>query len=489
MRPYRSSRTARARAGPGRARRGRTTVRWPGAPAGRCGPGRSRGRGCRAGRPSALAALALAGTVVADTTRAPARRLARRICSVKPAMPGQVALDPRLADERAAAPSGLPLQGPLALEGGERLAEGHAADPEGRGEDVLAGQPVAGHEVAPADEIGQPPGDRRVHRDAVRRGERGRAGQPVERGLRARHRGDATAPPGAPRGLVFCLDPGRAPRATAPARPDDQGAPRGVMDGSQTEGPAPAGPVLPPSLCDAVDVLRDRPLVVTELAGGLTNRNYKVVAPDGAYVVRISGPGTGALAIDRDDEYRNSVIAAGTGVGAPVYAYVPDESALVIGFIEGRTLGDDDFGRPGVLDRVAAVVPTAPRRTPGSSTTSTCSRSRPATCAVVLERGYRLPEGYLEHAPDRGPHPGGAGRAHRAHGGLQQRPAGRQLHRRRRRRAYHRLRVLRQQRRLLRARQHLERVPPRASTSSSTSSPPTTDGISPTRWPGRGCRA
>ena len=37
--------------------------------------------------PSALATLALDGTVVADTTRAPARRFDRRICSVKPAMP------------------------------------------------------------------------------------------------------------------------------------------------------------------------------------------------------------------------------------------------------------------------------------------------------------------------------------------------------------------------------------------------------------------
>ena len=40
------------------------------------------------------------------------------------------------------------------------------------------------------------------------------------------------------------------------------------MDGSQTEGPAPAGPVLPPSLCDAVDVLRGRPLVVASWPAG-----------------------------------------------------------------------------------------------------------------------------------------------------------------------------------------------------------------------------
>ena len=170
------------------------------------------------------------------------------------------------------------------------------------------------------------------------------------------------------------------------------------MDGSQTEGPAAAGPVLPPSLCDAVDVLRGRPLVVTELAGGLTNRNYKVVTPDGAYVVRISGPGTGALAIDRNDEYRNSVIAAGTGVGAPVHAYVPDQSALVIGFIEGRTFDDGDFGRPGVLDRVAASCRQL-HDGPRFVNDFDMFEIQAGYLRVVLEHGYRLPDDYLEHLP------------------------------------------------------------------------------------------
>jgi thiamine kinase-like enzyme len=170
------------------------------------------------------------------------------------------------------------------------------------------------------------------------------------------------------------------------------------MDGSQTEGPAPAGPVLPPSLCDAVDVLRGRLLEVTELPGGLTNRNYKVVTPEGAYVVRISAPGGGALAIDRDDEYRNSVIAAGTGVGAPVHAYVPAESALVVGYIEGRTLTDADFGRPGVLDRVAASC----RRLhdgPRFVGDFDMFEIQAGYLRIVLEHGYRLPDDYLEHGP------------------------------------------------------------------------------------------
>jgi len=172
------------------------------------------------------------------------------------------------------------------------------------------------------------------------------------------------------------------------------------MDGSEEDAvAADAGPALPRSLCDKVEVLRGRSLAVTELAGGLTNRNYKVATEDGTYVVRISGGATGALAIDRDSEYRNSVIAAESGVGAPVYAYLPEESALVIGYLDGHTFTDDDFGRPGVVERVA----------------TSCRRLHDGRRFVNdfdmfdLQRGYldmvrrhdfRLPAGYLDFADD-----------------------------------------------------------------------------------------
>ncbi len=155
--------------------------------------------------------------------------------------------------------------------------------------------------------------------------------------------------------------------------------------------------MLPPSLREAVDVLRGRPLEISELPGGLTNRNYRVVTPEAAYVVRIAGPGSGALAIDRDNEYRNSVIAAGTGVGAPVHAYVPEESALVIGYIEGRTLSDADFATPGVLDRVAAAC----RRLHGGPpfvNEFDMFDIQARYLRIVLDRGYRLPGDYLDHA-------------------------------------------------------------------------------------------
>ena len=168
------------------------------------------------------------------------------------------------------------------------------------------------------------------------------------------------------------------------------------MDGSEVDASAPdAGPLLPRSLCDKVDVLRGRPLEVTELSGGLTNRNYKVSTPDGTYVVRISDGATGVLAIDRDNEYRNSVIAAESGVGAPVHAYVPEESALVIGYLEGRTLTDADFGRPGVIERVAASC----RQLHGGErfvNDFDMFDIQRGYLTIVRQRGYRLPDDYSE---------------------------------------------------------------------------------------------
>ena len=170
----------------------------------------------------------------------------------------------------------------------------------------------------------------------------------------------------------------------------------GAVVGAAT---ADAGSSLPRSLCDKVEVLRGRTLEVTELAGGLTNRNYKVATDDGAYVVRISGGATGALAIDRDAEYRNSVIAAESGVGAPVHAYLPEESALVIGYLEGRTFTDDDFARPGVVERVATSCRRLHdgRRFVNDFDMFDLQRGY---LGMVRRHGYRLPTGYLDFTAD-----------------------------------------------------------------------------------------
>jgi thiamine kinase-like enzyme len=138
--------------------------------------------------------------------------------------------------------------------------------------------------------------------------------------------------------------------------------------------------------------------VVSELPGGLTNTNYKVVAGGQSYVVRVSSKDAGLLAIDRENEYVNSVAAAEAGVGAGVVAYLPEMGALVLDFIEGTTMSADDLRRGDRLREVAAAIRQlhACRRFRDEFN---MFRVQERYIGIVQERGLRLPERYLEFVP------------------------------------------------------------------------------------------
>lgn len=129
------------------------------------------------------------------------------------------------------------------------------------------------------------------------------------------------------------------------------------------------------ALLARVPSLAGTPRQVSVLSGGLTNQNYKVTTPDGVFVARVLSDGGELLGIDREHEYRNSVIAAAAGIGAPVIEFRPDERLLVLGFIEGRTLTNADVAEPVTLARIARACATlhGPAGSPGTSTCSPCS--------------------------------------------------------------------------------------------------------------------
>jgi len=88
------------------------------------------------------------------------------------------------------------------------------------------------------------------------------------------------------------------------------------------------------------------------LPGGITNVNYRVDVDGEAFVVRIEGPGTGLLGIDRHREYRCLIAASQTGVGPEVVYCLPAGGILVTRFIEGRRLSAEEIGRPETIARV-----------------------------------------------------------------------------------------------------------------------------------------
>jgi thiamine kinase-like enzyme len=148
---------------------------------------------------------------------------------------------------------------------------------------------------------------------------------------------------------------------------------------------------------ERIDVLRGRVVRVSVLHGGLTNHNYRVDTDSCSYVVRVSPLVTEGLVIDRDHEYRNSVIAASTGVGAPVIDRLPEQRTMVIGFLEGVTLTDDSFSARDIVERVAAACRQLHGGPPFVNEFDMFD-IQAGYLAQVLEHGYRLPTGYLEHA-------------------------------------------------------------------------------------------
>jgi thiamine kinase-like enzyme len=151
------------------------------------------------------------------------------------------------------------------------------------------------------------------------------------------------------------------------------------------------------AVLEAVVQLRN-PDSVEPLPGGLTNTNYKVLAGGDAYVVRISDKDAGLLAIDRVNELHNTLSAAEAGIGPAVVAALPELHALVLEFLEGRTLTPDDLRAGDRLPLVAGAC----RRLHGARrflADFDMFEVQQRYLAVVQERGFRLPDRYLDFEP------------------------------------------------------------------------------------------
>ena len=152
------------------------------------------------------------------------------------------------------------------------------------------------------------------------------------------------------------------------------------------------------ALFDQTKSLAATPRTVTELPGGLTNRNYKVATPDGTFVARISSGGSELLAIDRDCEYRNSVTAAAAGAGAPVVEYRPQDRLLVIGYIEGRTFGPADVAAAENIPRIADACRRLHQGARFGNDFDMFDVQR-GYLSVARSRGFKIPAGYDDLLP------------------------------------------------------------------------------------------
>jgi thiamine kinase-like enzyme len=148
------------------------------------------------------------------------------------------------------------------------------------------------------------------------------------------------------------------------------------------------------SLLDQVSFLANRDSL-SELSGGLTNRNLLVQNGDNQYVARISSNSSSLLSIDRESEYQNSKIAAKIGIAAPVLDYLPGKGLLVIGYLNGRTYSATDVAAN--LSRIAQscrILHSAPAFVRDFNMFDI----QRTYLGIVQERGFRLPADYLDFA-------------------------------------------------------------------------------------------
>ncbi len=106
----------------------------------------------------------------------------------------------------------------------------------------------------------------------------------------------------------------------------------------------------------AVPAWVGRSISVEPIGGGLTNRNYRVDVDGQPYFIRIPGPATDLLAIDRANELHNTRAAAVAGVGPRVLEQFPEWDAMVLEWLPSRTMSNCAFEAADSPGRIAEVV-------------------------------------------------------------------------------------------------------------------------------------
>jgi len=91
---------------------------------------------------------------------------------------------------------------------------------------------------------------------------------------------------------------------------------------------------------------------ITELTGGITNKNYKITVDGESFVLRMGGNETKYLGIDREVEYECSRLAADVGVAPEPIAFLAPEGYIVARFISGKPMPAEEIGAQENITRV-----------------------------------------------------------------------------------------------------------------------------------------
>jgi thiamine kinase-like enzyme len=148
----------------------------------------------------------------------------------------------------------------------------------------------------------------------------------------------------------------------------------------------------------AIPAWQGREIRTEPIGGGLTNRNYRVEVDGRPQFVRIPGPATELLAIDRANELFNTRAAADAGVGPHVLEHLPQWDALVLEWLPGRTMSNAAFASPDSPARIAAVLKRL-HAGPRFRLDFDMFHLTEFYLGVVDERGARIPAGFRAALP------------------------------------------------------------------------------------------
>ena len=93
-------------------------------------------------------------------------------------------------------------------------------------------------------------------------------------------------------------------------------------------------------------------LTITELTGGITNKNYKITMDGESFVLRMGGNETKYLGIDRAVEYECSRLAAQIEIAPEPIAFIAPEGFILARFLSGKGLSADEIGKEENIRRV-----------------------------------------------------------------------------------------------------------------------------------------
>jgi len=137
---------------------------------------------------------------------------------------------------------------------------------------------------------------------------------------------------------------------------------------------------------------------IQPIAAGLTNQNFRVEVDGSPYFVRLPGASTDLLAVDRANELHNTRAAAEAGVGPEVVAHDPESGALVLAWIDGRTMSNQAFAEPGTPARIAGSLRQL-HAGPRFRDDFDMFRLSEFYLGVVDQRSIRVPDRYHEALP------------------------------------------------------------------------------------------